>query len=259
MNLKLLVFCALLAVGAVVWPTRVLAQFPVTDTAVLEAQESDSLQEWVRFGMEYPLEVNENINSNMETWVYTPHELANSDQEVANSTQELQLSLEEKEATTGPRGMSTLARTAESYIPLNWEQTLALMQESGGGLGGLAEQIRKSASKLDESYFADVDPALKAELDREMQGAAAGVAMNATVYDASKTRQERLDEMADAIEEAEDAKAIWDLQARVSIENGMLLNELIRLQSMNAMVANQRRINAQQTTQESFSLTSAKY
>lgn len=244
MNLKHLVFGALMAAGAMLWPSQARA-VPVIDAEVLEALEQMETSEGFRFWyFEFPTDV---------------QELNNSYTEVDNSTQELALSQEEKEATTGPRGMSALARTPESYIPLNWQETLALMEEPGSGLGGLAEQIRQRASKLDEAYFANVDPALKADLDREMRGAAAGIAMNATVYDASEMRQEKLNELADRIEEAEDPKAIWDLQARIGVENGMLLNELIRLQSVNAMVENQHRLNAQQTTQQGFSLTDAKY
>lgn len=250
--MKTRIVAVVFALAAAIAAGPAAAQLVVTDPDVLAAIEEGDQAEAANFTFyELPNMIQELNNSYQE--------VANSDQEVKLSTQELALSQEEKQATTGPRGMAALARTPESYIPLNWQETLALMQESGGALGGLAEQIRRSASKLDQPYFTGVDPKLKAELDREMRGAAAGIAMNATVYDASEARQERLDELADAIEEAEDAKAIWDLQARVSIENGMLLNELIRLQSMNAMVANQHRIDAQQTTQQSFSLTDVKY
>lgn len=244
MNLKHLVFGALLAVGAMAWPAKALA-VPVIDAQVLEAIEQGDTNDWIKFWLyELPMDI---------------QELNNSYQEVQNSDDELALSREDKLATTGPRQMSALARTPESYIPLNWEETLALMEEPGSGLGGLAEQIRKRASKLDEAYFANVDPGLKSDLDREMRGAAAGIAMNATVYDASETRQEKLNELADRIDEAEDPKAIWDLQARIGVENGMLLNELIRLQAVNAMIENQRRVNTQQTTQQGFRLTDTKY
>ncbi len=247
MKLKHLVFGALLAAGAVTWSNQARA-VPVIDAQVLEAVEQGDMNEWIKF------------------WLYElpmgTQELRNSYREADNSDTEVQYSKWEHEESTGPRPeVDAIALTPESYIPLNWQQTLQLMQDSGGGsgLGGLAEQIRKSASKLDQPYFAKVDPDLKADLDREMRAAAAGIAMNATVFDASEARQEKLNQLADAIGNAEDPKAIQDLTARIGIENGMLLNELIRLQSMNAMVENQHRVNAQQTTQQSFSLTDAKY
>jgi hypothetical protein len=54
-------------------------------------------------------------------------------------------------------------------------------------------------------------------------------------------------------------KSIGELQARIEIENGMLLNELIKLQSMNSLIDNNRRVQQQQETQDGYKLTAAKY
>lgn len=173
---------------------------------------------------------------------------------------EAQLTQAKKEyaSITGGRGMGNLSRTDETYIPLNWQETLDII-ENGGEVGSLAEQIREASSKLDEEYFGDVDGDIKKGLNDSMGKSATGQALNAEIYDSSKERMERLVELADEVNSAQDLKAISDLQARIAIENGMLTNELLRLQAMNAMAENERRVLAQQSLQETFEITKVKY
>lgn len=163
-------------------------------------------------------------------------------------------------ALTGARGMGQLARTAESYVPGNWQETLALMNGNGSGeLANMANQIRESASLLNQEFYADVDSGVRNGLQAAMQSAAAGQAMNAKVYDSSDQRLARLNALADQVDSAHDLKAISDLQARIAVENAMLMNELIRLQSMNAMYENQRRVQSQQSAQALRSVRNTAY
>lgn len=195
-------------------------------------------------------------------------DVSNLAQAIAQYTQmvkqltELQAQLKQAkqqyEALTGSRGMGQLARTAENYVPKNWQETLSMM-EGGGQIGQLTDQIRASASKLDSEYFENVDAAIKEGLDASMKNAAQGQALNATVYDASQDRQQRLIDLANEVDSAADLKAIADLQARIQIENAMLMNELIRLQSMNAMVDNQRRVGSQKALQQSREVINTTY
>ena len=48
-------------------------------------------------------------------------------------------------------------------------------------------------------------------------------------------------------------------QARLQIETGMLMNELIKLQSMNAMIAKRDSIQESQAIQSSFRLRAGSY
>lgn len=165
---------------------------------------------------------------------------------------QLQQAKQQYEAITGSRGMGGLARTADNYIPSDWRGTLAQMQ--GGQIGQIAEQIKSSASHLSNPYYVSVDGQVKETLDGRMTDAANAQARNAHVFDQTKARQQRLNDLANRIDGAADAKAIADLQARIAAENGMLMNELVRLQAMNAMVENQRRVTAQRNAQVSGSM-----
>ena len=89
--------------------------------------------------------------------------------------------------------------------------------------------------------------------------AATAQALNAQTYDDSGARFQRLNQPMGQINSTTDMKSIGELQARIEIENGMLLNELIKLQSMNALIDNSRRVQQQHETQDGYKLTAAKY
>ncbi len=178
-------------------------------------------------------------------------------QQLTQLQNQLAQAKQQYESMTGGRGMGNLART-DSYIPKNWQETLGLMGD-GGALGGLADQIRQQASQLDKDFFVDVDGVVKQGLEAGMNRAISGQAANAQVYDSSQDRMARLSSLANQIDGASDMKAISDLQARAAIENNMLMNELIKLQSMNAMMEQQRRVAAEQSRQKSFEINRSSY
>lgn len=182
---------------------------------------------------------------------------ANMVQQLTELQSQLKQAEQQYKSITGGRGMGNLSRT-DSYIPKNWKETLASM-DGGGDVGNIANGIRDGASLLNKDYFVDMDGTVKEGLDRSMKDAATGQALNAKVYDSSQDRVARLNDLANQVDSASDLKAVADLQARISIENGMLMNELIKLQSMNAMVENQRRVTAQKSAQGMHEIMSAEY
>ena len=160
---------------------------------------------------------------------------------------------------TGHRGLGAI--DTENYtanIPTNWHQTLAAMQ-NGGQVGALANQIRNEASELDQPQFAGVNAEVTQALASHMDDAATAQALNAQAYDDAGARFARLNQLMGQINSTTDMKSVGELQARIEIENGMLLNELIKLQSMNALIDNNRRVQTQHETQDDYKLTAAKY
>lgn len=160
---------------------------------------------------------------------------------------------------TGSRGLGAI--DPENYtanIPTNWHQTLAAMQ-NGGQVGALANQIKSEASELNQPQFAHVDATVTQALTTHLDDAATAQALNAQTYDDSGARFQRLNQLMNQINSTTDMKSIGELQARIEIENGMLLNELIKLQSMNALIDNSRRVQQQHETQDGYKLTAAKY
>ncbi|WIG54584.1 MAG: Minor pilin of type IV secretion complex, VirB5 [Rhodanobacteraceae bacterium] len=172
---------------------------------------------------------------------------------------QLEQAKQEYASITGSRGLGAI--DAENYtanIPTNWHETLAAMQ-NGGQVGALANQIRNEASELNQPQFANVDPTVVQALTTHLNDAATAQALNAQTYDDSGTRFQRLTDLMNQINGTTDMKSIGELQARIEIENGMLLNELIKLQSMNSLIDNNRRVQQQKETQDDYQLTAAKY
>jgi type IV secretion system protein VirB5 len=183
--------------------------------------------------------------------------------EMVQQLQQLKAQLEQAKqqyaSITGSRGLGAI--DPENYnaaIPTNWHQTLAAMQ-NGGQVGALANQIKSEASELNQPQFAKVDATVVQALTKHLNDAATAQALNAQTYDDSGARFQRLTELMDQINSTTDMKSIGELQARIEIENGMLLNELIKLQSMNAVIDNNRRVQQQHETQDGYKLTAAKY
>lgn len=167
--------------------------------------------------------------------------------QLENMQKQLAQAKQQYESITGNRGMGNLARTDGNMISTNWKETLAQMQ--GGQIGQLANQIKQSASQLNNPYYVSVNGQVKKTLDGRMDDAANGAARNANVFEQTAQRQNRIVDLANRVNGASDLKAIGDLQARFQAEQSMLMNELIRLQSMNAMVENNRRVQAQAAIQ----------
>jgi len=155
---------------------------------------------------------------------------------------QLEQAKQQYEAITGGRSMGGISR--ENYtqdIPKSWQETLNAM-EGGGKVGQLANQIKDAASLLESGDFEGVAQSVQETLARSMDQAATGQALNALVYDGSGERFERIQALMDQINSADDLKAITDLSVRVSVENAMLQNEAIKLQAMNALLAQQREV-----------------
>lgn len=163
------------------------------------------------------------------------------------------------ESLTGSRSLGgILSEDYTQSVPRNWQETLAAMDGSGS-IGDLAKSIADRASQLDDEHFnnvlEDVSKALRASIDND----ASAQALNAQVYDNSCSRFQRLKGLMDQINSAQDMKAISDLQARLQAENGMLMNELIKLQSMNAMIAKRDSLQESEAIQSSFRLRAGNY
>ncbi|MGE8219840.1 MAG: type IV secretion system protein [Stenotrophomonas acidaminiphila] len=163
------------------------------------------------------------------------------------------------ESLTGSRGLGgILSEDYTQSMPRNWQETLAAM-DGGGSISSLAKSIADQASQLDDEHFNDVLEDVTASLRANLENDASAQALNAQIYDNSGNRFERLKNLMGHINSAQDMKAISDLQARLQVENGMLTNELIKLQSMNAMIAKRDNLKESEAIQGSFRLRAGGY
>lgn len=180
-------------------------------------------------------------------------------EQLAQLQAQLQQAKQQYESLTGSRGIGGIM--SENYtgaVPRNWQETLAAM-EGGGSIGNLATSIAEHASQLDDEHFNDVLDEVTASLRTNLERDASAQALNAQIYDNSGDRFERLQGLMGEINSAQDMKAIGDLQARLQVETGMLTNELIKLQAMNAMIAKRDSIQESEAIQSSFRLRAGGY
>jgi len=152
--------------------------------------------------------------------------------------------LKELEAITGHSGIGELLndayyKEARRYMPETWDATMRAVQE--GEFPGSTEEmiaIYKEMSEFfgimgaDEAFPADPeDPSARAFVRRRDTNYAT-FAVSETSFNKTQERIENLETLMAAIEDAEDVKAIGDLNARIAAENGVALAELLRLNAV---------------------------
>lgn len=146
---------------------------------------------------------------------------------------------EQVDAITGGRGMEMLLEDAvRDYIPADahevWdlvatlediqESVDAIKQDQGLWSANSTEWNEGVAEGLRQSYSDDADLI------------AAGIAEAEAVHNALEDRFENIGELVQKIGDAEDAKAIDDLTARISAESAFLQAEMLRMESMNLLI-----------------------
>ena len=162
----------------------------------------------------------------------------------ARQLEELQRAAEQVEAMTGHSGMgallnSPLYRDARRYTPVSWQDTLRILD--AGGLPGSAADTRAIYEGVAEDYRvgsgAEIDRRDEASPnaiahERRRDTAYASMAIAERAFDEANTRTVNYEALMARIESTENAKAIADLSTRVEVENGLSLNELVRLQTI---------------------------
>lgn len=160
---------------------------------------------------------------------------------------------------TGSRGLGMVQNeNFNSNIPTTWQQTLAA-ETNGGQIGQIASQISQEASELQQPYFQHVNSLVQQGLQTTMNQSVNGEALNAQVYNTSSDRFQKIDSLMQQINTTTDMKGVGEIQARLAAENAQLLNELIRIQSMNAMIAQQQATQTQHQKQQDYQYYDASY
>jgi len=138
-------------------------------------------------------------------------------------------------ALTGARGMEQVLRitpAARNYLPADWsELTTASAGVSGSGPSiAQAVRVRRDANAvLPTAAITRLPTSLQSLLLSERDAVAVSQVATRTAYAQSSDRFAALSTLIDQIRAAPDAKAIAELQGRISAEQAMLANEGIKL------------------------------
>lgn len=235
-----------LAIGLTVWPLRAFAQDYVdqeTTSGDEYAAAPGGEEQAVHDAKAYELQ-----HEQSEVMQNQLDQLRSQLSELQRQTEESQ---RQTEAMTGDSGKGSL--TTEDYadsVPRNWQETLDAYK-NGGSVGGVVNDMQQRFDAEEEDLAAkSTSEATKLNLDEGVKRSLNGSALNAEAYKSSVERVEKLKSLQDQIGGAKTIKEINDLQARIQIENGMLTNELIRTQSMNAMLQQTEYAKAYQSVKD---------
>lgn len=146
---------------------------------------------------------------------------------------QLQQTRDTFDSMRGGRGMEQLlAGTARNYLPSDWQQLAAVLDQTSAGYGALAAELQgliNANAILTPQQIAVLSPAERSQLEAARRSAALLQALTREALFATSRRFDSIQQLIDAIPQAGDQKAILDLQARIQAEQGMLQNEATKL------------------------------
>jgi type IV secretion system protein VirB5 len=157
------------------------------------------------------------------------------EKQLANAVQQLERAAQLYASLTGDRGMAQLLSGAQrNYLPTTWAGVSSAMQGGAGSgtLGGSIQSIISSNAVLSTQNVSRLSPTEQALLSNSRQVTALLQALTRTAIGTTSSRFTSLQQLINAIPTAKDSKGALDLQARVSSENTMQLNDNSKLQAL---------------------------
>jgi type IV secretion system protein VirB5 len=158
--------------------------------------------------------------------------------------EQLNEAIKQTGAITGTRDMGSIANSAyeaelRRYLPSSWQQTMNMINASDLSSGALGTQniysdLYTTYNPISGAQSMPSDPngAISKALDRRAGTTYAAMAASEQAYNNISNRISTYETLLDQLNNTTDLKASVDLQARISAENGMILNELMRLNAI---------------------------
>ena len=155
-------------------------------------------------------------------------------QQLSTMQAHLQQAKQQYESLTGDRGMQHLLEgTVRNYLPADWTQLQGAVNQTAGGFPALTTAIQatmRANAVLTDVQLASLSVAERTHLMAARQSAAMLQATTQQALAVTSARFAAIQQLIAAIARAKDAKAVLDLQARISAEQGMLENDQTKLQ-----------------------------
>ena len=137
-------------------------------------------------------------------------------------------------AITGSRGMQLLLRGVNrNYLPQDWAALVAAAQGAQGAYSALAAEVdaaTRANAVLSAAQLAALSPAERADIEATRRTTAMMQGLARQALQATSNRFASIEQLIDAIVNANDQKAVLDLQARIGAEAAMLANEQSKLE-----------------------------
>jgi type IV secretion system protein VirB5 len=161
-------------------------------------------------------------------------QVATMEEQLSTAKDHLQQAQAEYQSITGGRGMENLlSGTARNYLPSDLAQLAGTLSGARGSFGALTASIQGAIATnavLSPAQLAALSPQEQSAIQAQRQSVALLQAVSRQALSTTSARFASLQQLIDAIGGASDQKAVLDLQARISAEQGMLQNESTKLQ-----------------------------
>lgn len=160
-------------------------------------------------------------------------EVQNLEQALTVAREHLAEAQAQLRSMTGDRGMERLlAGTNRNYLPTDWGQLTAALDDTGSAYAALSAAIRQALAEdtvLTQRQVTMLSPEGRQQLAADRDTAAFLQALSGQALANASGRFADLQQLIDAIGTASDQKGILDLDARIGAEQAMLENERTKL------------------------------
>jgi type IV secretion system protein VirB5 len=157
-------------------------------------------------------------------------------QELQTAQNDLTQARQAYQSMTGSRGMqSLLSGTPRNYLPANWSQVQSAINGTSGTYAALSSNIQANIGAntvLSPSALALMSPTERLLIQSQRQNTALLQALTQQALSTTSSRFSSIQQLINTIGSASDPKAILDLQARISAEQGMLATDESKLQTL---------------------------
>jgi len=170
-------------------------------------------------------------------------------QQIQAMSDQLDQAKQTYQSMTGGRGMERLlAGTARNYLPTDWDQLANALQGLSSGYSALSSDLNRAMTAnavLTPSQLASLAPQTQAAILTERRQIALRQALTREALINTSNRFQSIQQLINAIPGAADPKAVFDLQARIQAEIGMLQNEQTKLQTLDRVSLAEERAQEQ--------------
>lgn len=191
-------------------------------------------------------------------------QLEKMSQDYQKQIEQLNEASKQTTAITGARNMGQLLNgpfeeQLREYLPDNWDQTMNMLDGSNLPSGAaptrnIYSQLYNEYTPLEGSEFITLDPSgpVAKSLDRRTSTTYAAMAASEQAFNSIRSRIQAYEGMLNELNNTTDLKASVDLQARIAAENGLILSELMRLNTIQAQLKatadNEQLVNYRRST-----------
>lgn len=184
-------------------------------------------------------------------------QVAKMEEQLVTAHNQLRQAEQTLQSMSGSRGMDRLLSSiVRNYLPSDWAELDAAVRNVSSSYQALSAGVQsmiEANAVLTPQQVANLSASERSQLEAARRTTAM---LQVTARQALQTTSSRfaaIQQLIDAIPGAQDQKAILDLQARISAEQGMLANEQTKLQVLYQVAQAEESVRRQRAREQAIS------